>query len=135
MPIFSAKSEAVALELHNRGAIAQASAIEIKSPPAAAPLVNAGILDKAVRRRGRGGSQITVYWLTPRYGREFVAGLQGHRCKYCRCSSLNPCRGGCAWISLEPPVCDAPSCVRAHQRHCAEIRRRRRTHPKQPRRA
>jgi hypothetical protein len=32
-------------------------------------------------------------------------------CRYCRCSEMRACRGGCSWIDFQRTVCSTPSCV------------------------
>lgn len=114
MPIFSEKSEAIALQLGRAKAFSRDKGREVGSAPAARPLINAGILEKA-SRRPRGASQTTIYWLTP-LGAQFAAALHGPRCRHCRCTEMNACEGGCSWISKNPYVCSSPACVRKEAR-------------------
>lgn len=114
MPIFTQKSEAIALQLEKAKAFTKETARTVTSATAAAPLFNAGILGKA-SHRPRGGSQTTVYWLTE-WGKNFVKALKGPRCRHCGCTEMNSCSGGCSWVTRNPPVCSTPSCVRKQAR-------------------
>lgn len=40
---------------------------------------------------------------------DVAAGLPA--CVHCGCTASAACPGGCAWISLDPPVCSAPACT------------------------
>lgn len=35
-------------------------------------------------------------------------------CVHCGCTHAKACKGGCEWISLEPPVCSAKGCAKKH---------------------
>lgn len=71
----TAAGEKVLRELDRAKAYDRASARQVSSTPAAAPLYNTGILDKATKRPA-GGSQVTVYWITPA-GRKSLRNLKG----------------------------------------------------------
>lgn len=36
------------------------------------------------------------------------------RCLHCGCTEAKACKGGCAWVSTNPPVCSNPKCVKAN---------------------
>lgn len=35
------------------------------------------------------------------------------KCTVCSCTEAKACKGGCAWVTTEPPVCSNPKCVKA----------------------
>ncbi len=69
------------------------------------------------------GGQRTIYWLTERGVRAYLALISdGPSCRHCGCSFTNACKtphGPCAWASpalLDPPgnsYCTAPACLAA----------------------
>lgn len=112
MPTLSKAQESVVLALQKAKAFDRASGRTISSPQAAAPLVNAGALDKA-SKKPPGGSQTTVYWLTG-VGQAMAASLKGPRCRHCGCTEMNACKAGCSWV--KPGLCSNPKCVAADAR-------------------
>lgn len=108
MPIFSKHAESVVQQLAKVRAYDRKSAVGLKNPQAAAPLVNVGVLEKRTVKP-RGGSQTTVYWLTA-LGRAMNDGFAGERCKVCGCTVLNACAGPCHWVA--PNLCSNPACIR-----------------------
>ena len=113
MPMFSNSCETVVKYLGKKLAVDRATAVTLSSPMAAAPLYNAGAIDKRSHKPA-GGSQCTLYWLTSA-GVAMLNGLDGPRCRECGCTEFNACRLGhagetCAWV--EQDLCNAPPCLK-----------------------
>lgn len=113
MPMFSNSCESVVKYLGSKRAVDRASGVTLSSPMAAAPLYNAGAIDKRSHKPA-GGSQRTLYWLTTA-GLAMLKGFGGQRCRECACTEFNACRIGhasetCRWV--EQNLCSAPPCLK-----------------------
>jgi hypothetical protein len=55
-----------------------------------------------------------VDWIERRagLGYEELPGAISGMCRYCRCTQLRACAGGCGWLDAEKTACSAQNCLR-----------------------